>query len=222
MNSEIALIIAGFLFWFIIATNIASGRFGYRTIDEITPEAKLQEIKNSPQKFKTGVFLILIEHTSIIVLAAILFVAFSSYNVVLALIWLISRTAEGLIQIYYKRFYWGLLCLARQYTGTRSGNSKELLNRASIILKTKSVSFSAAQILFSIGTLAYSILFVAYGVLPLFIGWLGIIAGFLYGLGNWLTPLNPKFKFILYPGALLVLVFEAILGGWLIFAHIAV
>ena len=218
MSTEAALIISGFLFWFIIATNIASGRFGYQTINEPGPEAKLKQIKDSPNKFKIGVALILIEHISIIALAATLFVAFSGYSIVLAVIWTFSRSVESLMQIYHKKDYWRLLNLAYRYSDG-AGNNDELIEQAGDILKSKSSNFSLSQVFFSIGTLAYSILFVLYGVLPLIIGWSGIIAGTLYGLGNSLTPVKTKFKIILYPGALLILVFEAVLGGWLLFVH---
>jgi hypothetical protein len=219
MSTEAALIISGFLFWFIIATNIASGRFGYQTINEPGPEAKLKQIKDNPANFKISVILILVEHISIIALAATLFVAFSSYSLILAVTWTVSRSVESLIQIYHKRDYWRLLNLAHRYSGVGTGNNDELINQASTILKSKSSHFSLSQVFFSIGTLAYSILFVWYGVLPLIIGWSGIIASSLYGLGNSLTPVKTKFKIILYPGALLVLIFEAVLGGWLLFVH---
>lgn len=94
-----------------------------------------------------------------------------------------------------------------------------LIDSSRSILKTKSSSFSFAQILFSVGTLAYSILFVTYGVVPVIIGWFGIVAGIFYGLGNGITPVIPQFKALLYSGALLILLFELALGGWLLFVH---
>ena len=47
--------------------------------------------------------LILIEHISIICLVAMLFIAFSPYNMMLAVVWTISRTGEGVIQIYNQK-----------------------------------------------------------------------------------------------------------------------
>ena len=88
------------------------------------------------------------------------------------------------------------------------------------ILKTKNSSFSFAQILFSIGTLAYSILFVTYGVVPDIIGWFGIVASILYGLGNGIQLVKPNFKALWNLGGLLILLFEIILGGWLLFYSI--
>ena len=219
MNTEVAMVISGFLFWFIIVTNVASSRFGYVTINELEPEIKLQKIHNNPNKFKIGVVLILIEHISIIALAVMLFFAFGSYSLILGIVWMASRIVESLIQIYYKKNYWRLLNISMKYAGTSEAGKNAIVESAGIILRTKGSIFSFTQIFFSIGTLAYSILFVAYGVIPAIIGWFGIVAAALYGLGNGITPALSKFKVILYIGAFLILLFEIVLGGWLLFVH---
>ncbi|MFW9938073.1 MAG: DUF4386 family protein, partial [Candidatus Thorarchaeota archaeon] len=101
--------ISGFLFLFIIITNLASGFFGYKTFGDVESEAQLQKINKDPTKFKISVVLILIEHFSIISLAITLFIAFSPYNIILGIVWSISRIGEALIQIYDKKNYWGFL-----------------------------------------------------------------------------------------------------------------
>jgi len=218
LNIEMGL--SGFLFWFIIITNIASVRFGYETFSDLDSDAKLQKINNDPKKFRICFVLILIEHISIIALAVMLFIAFSPYNIILAIVWTIFRTAEGLIQIYNKKNYWRLLNIARQYSGTSGAEKNALTDLGRSILKTKNSSFTFAQILFSIGTLAYSILFVAYGVVPAIIGWLGIVASILYGFGSGITLVKPNFKVLWSFGGLLILLFEIVLGGWLLFSPI--
>jgi len=171
----------------------------------------------NPTKFKIGVVLILIEHFSIILLAVTLFIAFSPYNMILGIVWSISRIGEGLIQIYDKKNYWGLLNIARKYSDTDGTEKKELIYLGRSILKTKTSRFSFAQILFSIGTLAYSILFVTYRVVPIIIAWFGIVASVLYGLGNVIFRIKFNFKILWNIGGLLILLFELILGGWLLF-----
>ena len=99
MTTEVAMILSGFFFWFIIVTNVASGRFVYITINELEPEVKLQKISDNPTNFKISVLLILIEHVSIIALAVMLFIAFSSYNLILGLVWMTFRITEGLVQM---------------------------------------------------------------------------------------------------------------------------
>jgi hypothetical protein len=215
---NIEMVLSGFLFLFIIITNLASGRFGYETFSDLDSDAKLQKINNDPKKFKIGTVLILIEHFSIISLALMLFVAFSPYNIILAVIWAISRTGEGLIQIYNKKSYWGLLNIARQYLGASSSEKNALSDLGRSILKTKNTVFTFAQILFSIGTLTYSILFATYGVLPEIIGWFGIVASILYGFGSGIKLVKPNFKVLWSFGGLLILMFELVLGGWLLFS----
>ena len=209
--------LSGFFFLFIIITNIASGMFGYKTFGDVDLNAKLQEINTYPKKFKISVVLILIEHFSIISLAVTLFIAFSQYNIIHGIVWCISRIGEALIQIYDKKNYWGLLNIAKQYSGTSGAERDALIDLGRSILKTKDSIFTFAQILFSIGTLAYSILFVTYEVVPTIIGWFGIIASILYGFGNGIFRIKPNFKVLWNIGGLLILLFEIVLGGWLLF-----
>ena len=212
---SIEMFLSGFLFLFIIITNVASGRFGYTTFGDWDSDAKLQKINKDPTKFKISVVLILIEHLSIISLAITLFITFSSYNIILGIVWCIFRIGEALIQIYDKKNYWGLLNITRQYSDTSGAEKDALIDLGRRILKTKEFIFGIAQLFFSIGTIAYSILFVTSGV-NLFIGWFGIVASILYGLGNVIFLIKPNFKVLRNLGGLLILLFEIALGGWLI------
>ena len=219
MTTETAMILSGFLFWLDIMLVFASERFGYITFNELSPDVKLQKIHDDPKKFKISFVLILLEHLNIIALAIMLFIAFSSYGLILGIVWITFRIGEGLIQIYNKKNYWGLLNIARQYPSTSGAEKNALIDSGRSILKTKSSSFSFAQILFSIGTIAYSILFVTYGIVPVIIGWSGIVAGILYGLGNGIILVKPNSPILAYFGGASVFLFEAVLGGWLIFIH---
>ncbi|MFC1950798.1 DUF4386 domain-containing protein [Chloroflexota bacterium] len=190
----VQMMLAGFFFLLVIVTNIASERFGWVTFNELAPEIKLQKISDSPKKFKISVVLILLEHVSIIALAAMLFWAFSSNNFTLAIIWVVARPTEAVIQIYNKKNYWRLLDLARQYPASSGAEKDALIQSADGILKLKRSVFTFAQLLFSVGTLAYSILFVMHGVVPAIIGWFGIAAGAIYGFGNMMYVLNLRPK----------------------------
>ena len=151
-----------------------------------------------------------------------MFIAFSPYNIVLGVVWVISRTIEGLIQINNKQNFLGLVNIAQQYSSSAGAEKEGLSNQALAMLKTKNSTFTFAQILFSIGTLAYSMVFVVYGVIPVIIGWFGIIASIIYGFGNGLNRLKPNFKAIWNLGGLLIFIFELILGGWLLFSSFLV
>lgn len=217
---ENSQIISGVLFWLIIVTNIASERFGYKTFNDLPSEAKLQQISDNPNRYKVGFALILTEHICIVAVAVMLFVAFNSHNFMLAVVWVVARGGEGIIQIYYKKNYWGLLKKSRQYLAANGEEKKTLITTSCSILETKTSSFTFAQLLFSVGTLAYSIMFVVYGDLPILIGWFGIAASILYGFGNGMILRKSGFKVPLYAGGLLILIFEAVLGGWLIFSNL--
>lgn len=214
------MMLSGFLFLFIIITNIASNRFGYQTFGDLDSEAKLEKIGKDPRKFKISFVLILIEHVGIILLAIMLFIAFKSYNLILAVIWTISRFGEGLIQIYNKKRYWGLLNNAKKYSTASNAEKKSLDEKRLSILKSKHSNFASAQILFSIGTFSYSIMFIIYGVIPVVIGWFGIIASFIYVFGNGILFVKPTFKAIWNLGGLLILLFELVLGGSLVYYSI--
>ncbi|MFX1483745.1 MAG: DUF4386 domain-containing protein [Promethearchaeota archaeon] len=211
--------ISGFLFLLIIVLLIiASARYGYETFSELNPEAQLQKISEDPTKFRTGTTLVVIEHVVIVTLSITLFMAFSSVSIILGVIWLVSRGVEGLIQIYNKKNYWGLLDITSKYTA-KTGTDKDALSDTALdILKSKNSTFSIAQILFSIGTLAYSILFAFYAVIPVLIGWFGIIASIIYGVGNGVYLWKPSSKTLWNIGGLLIFIFEFVLGVWLLFS----
>lgn len=214
--------ISGFLFLLIIVVLVvATSRYGYEVVSDLDAEATLQEISEDPQKFQTGTLLVIIEHTAIIALAVSLFRAFSPYNLPLGLVWLVSRSGEGVMQLWNKRKYWGLLNIARQYSATRGAENDALVARGHSILQSKNSTFTIAQLLFSMGTLAYSILFTSYGVIPVLIGWFGIVASILYGLGNVLTRMKPTVKVLWNLGGLSIWILELVLGGWLLLSSLS-
>lgn len=215
------VILSGFLFLLIIVVLVtASSRYGYEIFSELDSDAKLQEINNNPKKFRTGVLLVVFEHIIIVTLAVTLYIAFSPYNLILGIVWVCARGLEGLMQIYNKRKYLGLLDIAEQYSGVSGSDKDVLAESALVILKSKNSTFSIAQILFSIGTLAYSILFVLLAALPAFIGWFGIVAGSIYGIGNGVARVRPDSKDLWNLGGLLIWIFELVLGGMLLLSPI--
>lgn len=185
--------------------------FGY-TMEKsnYNPEADLKKIINNPKKFKTGITLALIEHGSVIALTLLLFIAFSSYNLLLGIIWLIFRTAEGLIQFINEPNYWKLLNIAKQYSS--NNEKKALIKLAQNIFKTKDTRFKFAMICWSIGTLTFSIVLVISEAIPSSIGWLGIIASILVGLTTGMKLAKPNSKDLTAIGGLTAILFEIIIG----------
>jgi len=218
------MFLSGFLYLFILVLQIAMAAFGY--ILEPTPkhyesDSKLLNFNNNPKKFQISVVIALIEHFSVVTLPIILFIVFSSYNIILGIVWMVFRIAEGLIQVYNEKDYWGLLNIAKKYSVSSDTEKNSLFDSYRSILKTKSFRFAVAMICWSIGTLAFSIVLVTYvGTVPPFIGWLGIVASITIGFANVARLVKPDFKVYETMSSifgLLAIVFEVIIGGWLIF-----
>lgn len=215
---SIAMQLSGFLFLLIIIILIICDILGHGVVDNLKSEAKLLKISEDPKKFVISFTLLIIEHISIILIAVMLFIAFSSFNLILGIIWIIFRIGEGLINIYSRKNYWGLLNVAKQYSNASGAERSELVDLGHSILNTKNSLFTITQMMFSIGTLTYSILFVTYETaVPVIVGWFGIIVSIIYGLGNGLQRVKPNFEALWNLGGLLILIFELILGGWLLF-----
>ena len=214
------IILAGFLFLFIIITLIIAERFGYSVVSNLDSETKIQEINKDIKKFKIGTMLALIEHGIIIALALTLFLAFNSFNITLAVIWTISRITEASFNFYNEKNYWKLLNIAKQYSASSGAEKQSLIELGRSILKTKNRVLAFAQILFSIGTLSYSILFATSEAVPVpaLLGWFGIIASIIYGFANGIILVKPHKAKKFFVVGLLILIFELVLGGWLIFS----
>ena len=213
------MFLSGFLFLFILVLNLIMASFGYKMEKEdYDPEADLKKISNNPKKFKTGIALSLIEHGSVIALTILLFITFSSINLALGIIWLIFRTAEGLIQFINEPNYWKLLNIAKQYS--TSSEKDSLSNLAKNIFKTKDQRFKIAMICWSIGTLAFSIVLVISEVIPEIIGYLGIIASILVGLTTAIKLAKPNSKDLTAIGGLTAILFEVIIGIALLYYSI--
>ena len=213
------MFLSGFLFLFILVLNLVMATFGYKMEKEdYDPETDLKKINNDPKKFKTGITLALVEHGSVVTLTILLFVSFSSFNIVLGMIWLIFRTAEGLIQFINEPNYWRLLNIAKRYSGSSEKNS--LIKSAQKIFKTKDVRFKFAMICWSIGTLAFSIVLATSGIVPEIIGWLGIISSILVSFTTAMKLAKPNSKDYTAIGGLSAILFEIIIGAWLLYYSI--
>ena len=216
----IEMFLSGFCFLFILVLNLVMASYGYKMEKEdYNPDADLKKINNNPKKFKTGITLALIEHASVIALTVLLFIAFSSYNITLGIIWLIFRTAEGLIQFINEPSYYRLLSIAKQYSSS-SSEKDSLSNLAKNLFNTKDQRFKFAMICWSIGTLAFSIVLAISEVVPTIIGWLGIIASILVGLTTGIKLVKPNSKDLTAIGGLTAILFEVIIGIALLYYSI--
>jgi len=216
----IEMILSGFLFLFILVLNLAMGAFGYlMEKDDYDSDADLKKINKNPKKFKIGIGLALVEHGCVILLTILLFIISSPYNMLLGIILLFFRIGEGLIQFINEPNYWSLIKLAKQYSDTSDADKNPISDLARNIFKTKDTRFKFAMICWSIGTLAFSIVLVTSEIVPQIIGWLGVVSGILVGFGTGIKLLKPNFKGEVI-GGLSAILFEVIIGGWLLFSPI--
>jgi len=214
----IEMVLSGFLFLFILVLNVAMGTFGYlMEKDDYDPDADLKKINKNPKRFKIGIGLALVEHGCVILLTVLLFIISSPYSILLGIILLIFRIGEGLIQYINEPNYWKLINIAKQYSDSNGAEKNSLSDLAHTIFKTKDVRFKFAMICWSIGTLAFSIIIVTSDVIPQIIGWLGIVSSILVGFGTGIKLVKPNFKGEVI-GALFAMLFEIIIGGWLLFS----
>jgi hypothetical protein len=95
------MMLSGFLFLFILVLALVIAALGYLwEKDDYDPDADLQKIHKNLKKFKKGFLLALVHNGCVIALPILLFIAFSHYNLILGIVWTISRIGEGLILFY--------------------------------------------------------------------------------------------------------------------------
>ncbi|MFX1501368.1 MAG: DUF4386 family protein [Promethearchaeota archaeon] len=220
---SIVIWISGFLYLLILVLQIAMAVFGY--ILEPTPkhyesDYKLQSFNTNPKKFKISVGLALIEHFCVIALAIMLFFVINPYSILLGTLCIIFRVAEGSIQVYIEKDYWGLLDLAVRYSAASGKEKDSLMDSYRSILKTKSSRFAFAMIGWSIGTFAFSIVLISYALAIPFIGWLGFVTGILIGFANVMKLVKPNvnvYESLSSISGLLAILFEILIGISLMF-----
>ena len=213
----VEMVISGFLFLFILVLNLIMGALGYSMEKEkYDPDADLLKINKNPSKFKAGIGLALLEHFCVVALTLMLFIAFSPYNLVLGIVLLIFRMGEGLIQFYNEPNYWGLIKIARRYSLASGAEKTSLVNSARTVFKAKDTRFKIAMVCWSIGTFAFSLVLINLVVIPDIIGWLGIVASILVGFSTGIKLAKPNSKDFTAIGGLTAILFEIIIGGWLL------
>jgi hypothetical protein len=149
-----------------------------------------------------------------------LFIVFSPYNILLGIVLLIFRIGEGLILFYNEKNYWGFRNIARKYSVSSVAEKNSLRDLASSIFKTKNSRFKFAMFCWSIGTLAFSIILATSEVVPQIIGWLGIVASILMCFQYGLKLVKHSSKILNIFSGLFAIIFEVIIGGWLLFSPI--
>jgi hypothetical protein len=206
--------LCGFLYLFILVTNAASVGLGNRT-DVTDSSIMLSTISENPGRFRMSVILAIISHLGIVAITGMLFLAFSSYNRQLALIGSVFRLGEAIVMIYNEVSVLSLLDLAKEYVLTDS-NKESLRSLGDQILQRKGTGMDLGLLMLSLGALAYCISFLQSGAVPSMIARLGSAAGIISAVGI-LVKLASGYGSISMIGMVLMMVFEVVFGGWLLF-----
>jgi hypothetical protein len=217
MTSEIAMKLSGFLFLFILVLYFTKLALGNADNADVDPDAELQKINNHPKRIRVSIVVAYIHHFCVVLLPIILFITFSSYGVILGIVWTVFRVGEGLILINNERSYWGLLKVVNQYIISDGTDKKSLRDLTLRTLQTKFSRFSLAMIFWSFGTLAFSIMLITSGVVPVVLGLLGIVASISVGFYNSFFLVKRTTIAALSIGGLSAILFEVVIGVRLLF-----
>jgi hypothetical protein len=214
ISAPLAMKLCGLLYIYILITNAASVGLGNKT-GETDSAAKLLTISENPSRYRMGVIVAIASHLGIVAITGTLFVVFSQHNRQLALIGSVSRLGEALAMIYGEVTVLRLIDLAREYALADS-NRESLRLLGDQILRTKNTGVDLGLLLLSIGAIAYCVSFVQSGAVPSMIAWLGLAAGIISATGI-LIKFASGFSALAVIGMVLMMVFEVIFGGWLLF-----
>ncbi|MHA2226218.1 MAG: DUF4386 domain-containing protein [Candidatus Hodarchaeales archaeon] len=213
-----AMRVSGFLYLFILGTNAASVGLGNR-MDEKEEDAvdKLLTINKNPNRFKQSIVIALISHSSIIAITGMFYLAFNQYNQTLTLIGSIFRLGEALILSSIEIGSLSLLNLAKEYTVADDAEKITLSISCGNHIQKKNFRFIIALSLLSIGHLSFVILFLSSGVVFMLIVLLGLAASVLSVIGTGIVLVKPNVDILYKIGLTLIMLYEIILGVWLLF-----
>jgi hypothetical protein len=162
-----------------------------------------------------SVFIAIASHLGILAITGMLFISFSKFNRLLALVGSVFRLGEALAMIYGEITVLKLIDIAKEFALAGS-NKVSLRILGDQILQKKNIGVDLGLLLLSLGAIAYCVLFIQNGAVPSMFGWLGLAAGVISAVGI-LIKFVSGFSALAVIGMVLMMVFEVSFGGWLLF-----
>ena len=221
MLSEIDLArLTGFLFLFVLATSFAGSALAGAAIsvtisteDPDEAAGMLRKVAKNPGKQRASVIFNLLSQVGVIALAGTLFLTFSPYNLLLALLGTLWRVAEGVILASVEINNLVLLGVAQAFVSADGAEAValETMGRASR-MRAKG-AFTIGVMFFALGSLMYGILFVSSIAVPL---WLGVVSSTLVLAVMWLSLARSRLSSRLTYVAGTIILYELALGFWLL------
>jgi hypothetical protein len=172
--------IAGFTFLFYIAAGIASLVLFSRATDGQEVTAKLASIAQHVIELRLTIVLGLLQAVCAIVLAVTLYAITRDQDSDLAMLALIFRIGEGLLNAISTRATLELLWLGAS-TGPKAPDAVTLQALSSYLLDGPDWNMSA--ILFAMGSTLFSYLFLRGRTIPVPLAWLGLVASVILTVG---------------------------------------
>ncbi len=224
MLSEIDLArLTGFLFLFVLATSFAGSALAGAAIsvtisteDPDEAAGMLRKIAKNPGKQRASVIFNLLSQVGVIALAGTLFLTFSPYNLLLALLGTLWRVAEGVILASVEINNLVLLGVAQAFVSADGAEAVALETMGRATRMRAKGGFTIGVMFFALGSLMYGILFVSSIAVPLWLGWLGVVSSTLVLAVMWLSLARSRLSSRLTYVAVTIILYELALGFWLL------
>lgn len=208
--------LAGFLFLLYIAASWVSTTVYSNATSGEGIAAKLEGIARSAAQFQVAILLALLCILIAWALAVALYAITRDEDRELALVAMTCRFGEGALASIYVLAMLGLLWLAQGATGADAPDIPSAHALAALFVKAWGWGFLLAAAVFAVGSTLFAYLFLRARSIPVPLAWLGIFASLLLVAGlparlvNWVPASMGLYMW------LPMLVFEVILGAWLI------
>lgn len=205
--------LCGLLFLFVLITTILSKSMAGAPLEPADVANTLGRVAEGANKYRTSIVFDLVSHISIVALAGVLYLAFSSYNRPLALLGTVWRVAEGTIIAFNEVNNIILLTVARRFVSSAGAEAVALETMGHSLILAEDWGYKIGLAFFALGSLLYAILFVSSGAVPRALAWWGVIASLLASADIWLNLINPNWRMVSFVA---ILPYEVALGIWLI------
>jgi len=205
--------LCGFLFLFVLITTMLSYSMAGAPLDGEDVTNTLRAVAKSGKKYRTSIVFDLVSHVSIVVLAGVLYLAFSPYNRSLALMGTVLRVAEGTIIAFNEVNNIILLAVAQKFVSAAGAEATALETMGRSLVLAEHWGYKIGLAFFALGSLLYAILFVSSGAVPRALGWWGVVASLLASADVWLSLVNPNWRMVSF---VTILPYEVALGVWLL------
>jgi len=149
------------------------------------------------------------------VLATALFIVFSPYSRLLALLGTVGLVSGGVILAVHDIPHFVLPWVAESFVLTNGAEAATLQYLGNVILMTAMWGLSIGVTFLGLGFSAYGVLFIKSKAVPLIFGWIGVISGILLAGGVWLPRYDESLYSLFVILASPLGLWQLVLGIWL-------